>query len=85
MCVCVTRDFPDGSDDKESACNVGDPDSIPGLGKTPGEFYGQRSLVGYNPWGYKKLDTNKQLSKHAHTFNINFYNFFFHLIPSGAI
>ena len=22
----------------------------------PGEFYGQRSLVSYNPWGCKELD-----------------------------
>ena len=30
-------DFPDGSDSKESACNAGDPGSIPGLGRSPGE------------------------------------------------
>ena len=29
--------FPGGSDGKESACNGGDPDSIPGLGRSPGE------------------------------------------------
>ena len=29
--------FPCGSDDKESACNVGDPGLIPGLGRYPGE------------------------------------------------
>ena len=29
-------DFPGGSDTKESACNAGDPGSIPGLGKSPG-------------------------------------------------
>ena len=29
--------FPGGSDGKESACNVGDPGSIPGLGRVPGE------------------------------------------------
>ena len=29
--------FPDGSDGKESACNAGDPGSIPGSGKFPGE------------------------------------------------
>ena len=29
--------FPGGSDGKESACNVGDLGSIPGLGKSPGE------------------------------------------------
>ena len=29
--------FPGGSDSKESACNVGDPDSIPRSGRSPGE------------------------------------------------
>ena len=29
--------FSDSSDDKESACNVGDPGLIPGLGRSPGE------------------------------------------------
>ena len=29
--------FPGGSDDKESACNVGDLGSIPGLGRSAGE------------------------------------------------
>ena len=29
--------FPGGSDWKESACNVGDPGSVPGLGRSPGE------------------------------------------------
>ena len=29
--------FPGGSDAKESSCNEGDPDSIPGLGRSPGE------------------------------------------------
>ena len=28
--------FPDGSYGKESVCNVGDPGSIPGLGRSPG-------------------------------------------------
>ena len=32
--------FPGGSDGKESACNVGDPGSIPGLGRSPGEGNG---------------------------------------------
>ena len=56
------RGFPGGSEVKESACNVGDPGSIPGVGKNPwrrkwqstpvflpGESHGQRSLVGYSP------------------------------------
>ena len=29
--------FPCGSGSKESACNAGDPASIPGLGRSPGE------------------------------------------------
>ena len=32
--------FPDGSDSKEAACNVGDLGSIPGLGRLPGEGTG---------------------------------------------
>ena len=31
----------------------------------PGESHGQRSLVGYSPWGYKGLDTT-ELSEHTH-------------------
>ena len=33
-------DFPGGSDGKESACNEGDLDSIPGLGRSPGNRKG---------------------------------------------
>ena len=34
----INRGFPDGSDSKESACNAGDPDSIPGMGiESPGK------------------------------------------------
>ena len=32
--------FPDGSVGKESTCNAGDPGSIPGLGRSPGEGIG---------------------------------------------
>ena len=38
--------FPGGSDSKESACNAGDPGSIPGLGKSPGE--GNDNLLQYS-------------------------------------
>ena len=64
--------FPGGSDGKESACNEGDLDLIPGLGRypgdrnspvfLPGEFHGQRNLAGYSPRGCKELDTAEQLS-----------------------
>ena len=35
-----TRDFPGGSDGEVSAYNAGDPGSIPGLGRSPGEGNG---------------------------------------------
>ena len=38
--------FPGGSDGNESACNVGDPDSIPGLGRSSGE--GNGNLLQYS-------------------------------------
>ena len=31
------QEFPDGSDGKESTCNAGDPDSIPGSKISPGK------------------------------------------------
>ena len=63
--------FLGGSDSKASTCNAGDPGSIPGLGRSPGEgngnpllprkFHGWRSLVGYSPWGRKESDTTEWL------------------------
>ena len=63
-------DFPSSSDVKESACNVGDLGSIPGLGRFPwrrerlatpvfqnGEFHGLCS-----PWGCKESETTESLS-----------------------
>ena len=43
------RGFPGGSDDKESACNAGYLDSIPGLGRSPGE--GNGYLLQYSSLG----------------------------------
>ena len=31
-----------------------------------GESHGQRSLVGYSPWGHKESDTTEQISMHTH-------------------
>ena len=44
--------FPGGSDSKDSACNAGDPDSIPGLGRSPGEGNGNplQSPAWRIPW-----------------------------------
>ena len=33
----------------------------------PGESHGQKSLVGYSPWGHKESDTTERLSTHTHT------------------
>ena len=38
--LLYTKDLPDGSGDKESACNAGDLCSIPGSGRSPGEKNG---------------------------------------------
>ena len=70
-----TLGFPDGSAGKESACNAkdtGDLGSIPGLERSPGQgngnplqyflpekSHGQRSLVGYSPWGHKESDVTE--------------------------
>ena len=36
--ICVYKyGFPGGSDGERSACNVGDPGSVPGFGKSPAE------------------------------------------------
>ena len=60
------------SDGKESACSAEDSGSTRGLGRSPGEKNGsplqysflenprgQRSLVGYNPWGHKESDSTE--------------------------
>ena len=41
--------FPGGSEDKAFACSTGDPGSIPGLGRSPGEGNG-------NPLQYSCLE-----------------------------
>ena len=40
MCCIYNTGFPGGSEDKVSACNAGDPGSIAGLGRCPGEGNG---------------------------------------------
>ena len=62
--------FPNSSVSKESACNAGEPDLIPGSGRPPwrmdrlptpvfwpGEFNGL-----YSPWGHKESDMTERLS-----------------------
>ena len=45
----IGRDFPGGSEGKESACNAGDMGSIPRSGRSPGEGHG-------NPFQYSCLE-----------------------------
>ena len=48
---------------KESACNAGDPGSIPGSGRSPGGGHGNplqySCLAGYSPWGCKESDATE--------------------------
>ena len=66
--------FSGGSDSKESACSV-ETWAVSLDGKIPwrrawqatprllpGDFHGQRSLVGYCPWSCKELDMTERLS-----------------------
>ena len=75
----VFMGFPGGLDGKEFTCNVGDLDSIPGFGKSPGEGngnplqysclenpHGQGSLVSYSPWDRKESNMTEQLSTAQH-------------------
>ena len=59
------KDLPCSLEGKESACNAGDPGSIPASGRSspvflPGEPHRQRNLAGYSPLGRKELDTTEQ-------------------------
>ena len=45
MATAEFRGFPGGSEVKASACNVGDPDSIPGSGRSPGEGNGTHTSI----------------------------------------
>ena len=51
QCLSLTGGFPDSSVGKESACNAGDPGSIPGSGRSTGEG------IGY-PLLYSGLEIN---------------------------
>ena len=50
----LNKDFPGGSDGKASACNVGDPGSIPGLGRSPGKGK-------HYPFRYSSLENTEDI------------------------
>ena len=62
--------FPGGSDGKESACNVGELGSVPGLGRSPGEgddccplqYSGLENSVGCIVHGVAESDVTERLS-----------------------
>ena len=79
--ICLENYYRDngkeysGSYGKESACNAGDPGSVPGLGRSPGEGNGnplqypclenpmdRGAWGGYNPWGHREPDTTERLT-----------------------
>ena len=72
--IASVTGFPDGSDGKESACNAGDPGSIPELGRSPGEGNGNplqysclENSMDRGAWqatvhGVSDLDTTERLS-----------------------
>ena len=75
-------DFPGGSDGKASAYNEGDPDSIPGLGKSSGEGNGnplqyscpENPMDGGAGWATvpRVAKSRTQLSDFTFTFFLNF-------------
>ena len=70
-------DFPGSSWVNNLPANEGDTGevgSIPGSGRSPGggngnplqySSHGQRSLVGYNPWGHTALDMTEHSDIHS--------------------
>ena len=66
---------------KKSACNAGNAGSNPGFGKIPwgrkwqptlvslpGKPHGQRSLVGYGPWGRQEWDVTEAIKHICHAY-----------------
>ena len=85
----LVKDFPGGSECKESTCSAGDLGLIPGLGRSSGGGHGNplqysclenphgwRSLGGHIPWGHKESDTTERIST---------YRFVGQIIRSGMM
>ena len=85
--VLVGTGFLGDSDGKESTCNAGDLGSFPELGRSPRgghgnplqyscleNPHGQRSLMGYSPWGRKESDTTEHLSTQTHSHFVSHFS-----------
>ena len=64
--------FPRGSDGQESAHNAGDSGSIPGLGRSPGEWNDNPSPMDRGAWwaivhGVTESDRTERAHTHIHT------------------
>ena len=100
--------LPDGSVVKNPPANSGDAGSIPGLGRSPGkemtthssilawETHRQRSMVGYCPWGHKRIRHTELLNHIPPMLDLELHTFssfkkvdlllFLNLVPEqGAI
>ncbi|ONK25331.1 hypothetical protein BLX87_00195, partial [Bacillus sp. VT-16-64] len=56
------EDFPGGSEVKASASSVGDPGSIPGLGRSPGRLDHNVEVAAGDEQKYVRLNTNRSVS-----------------------
>ena len=76
QCNITYNGLPRWLSGKESACQAGNSGSIPGSGRSPGEwqptpvflpgeFHRQRRLAGYSPWGCKELDMTQRLNNNT--------------------
>ena len=72
--LCMRQGFSGGTSSKNLPLSAGDSGSIPGSVRSPRGAHGnplqysclenphgQRSLVGYSPWGHKEMDTTERL------------------------
>ena len=82
MVLCVCMGFPSSSVGKESACNAGNPGSIPGSGRSPGEGNGdplQYSCLGNSmDRGHGGLQSMglQRVRHNCVTFTFHIYSFF---------
>ena len=86
----LESDFPSGSDGKESACNAGDWDLIPGLRRSPGEgngnplqYFGLENPMDRGAWqatfhGVTKMSDRTYKLNHHQTLGIKTHNSRYH-------
>ena len=92
----VIKGLPGGSDVEESAYNVRDLGSVPGLGRSPGEGSGhplwysclgnpiEDFLAGYRPWGHKRVRYDLATKQTTYSSPV-FYLLFSYFKLSGQI